>query len=78
MPEIDTPENLTVDEVTFTVRRSARRRTIGITIPREGPPIVALPVRCSRRRAEEAVRGKMGWVRRKLGERGALAQLPPH
>ena len=71
-------ETLTVDGVTFALRRSARRRTIAITIPREGPPIVAVPARCSRRRAEEAVRGKLAWVRRKLGERVALAQLPPH
>ncbi len=40
---------LTVDRtVTFAVRRSARRRTIGISIPREGPPVVAAPSRCSR------------------------------
>lgn len=78
MSDVEAPETLTVDEVTFAVRRSARRRTIGITIPREGLPIVALPARCSRRRAEEAVVSKLGWVRRKLGERLALAQLPPH
>jgi hypothetical protein len=74
----ETPETLTVAEVTFALRRSARRRTIGITIPREGPPVVALPARCSRRAAEAAVRGKLAWVRRKLGERDARAQLPPH
>ena len=74
----ETRDTLTVAEVTFALRRSARRRTIGITIPREGPPVVALPARCSRRAAEAAVRGKLAWVRRKLGERSALAQLPPH
>ena len=71
-------ENLTVDEVTFAVRRSARRRTIGISIPPEGAPVVAAPSRCSRPTLEAAVRGKLAWVRRKLGERDALAQLPPH
>lgn len=71
-------ETLTVEEVTFAVRRSARRRTIGISIPREGAPVVAAPSRCSRPTVEAAVRGKLAWVRRKLGERDGLAQLPPH
>ncbi len=71
-------ETLIVDDVTFAVRRSARRRTIGISIPREGLPVVAAPPRCSRRTLEAALRGKLPWVRRKLGERDALAQLPPH
>jgi hypothetical protein len=74
----ETPETLTVADLTFALRRSARRRTIGITIPREGLPVVALPARCSRRVAAAAVRGKLAWVRRKLGERDALAQLAPH
>ena len=68
-------ETLTVDEVTFAVRRSARRRTIGISIPRQGAPVVAVPARCSRRMVESAVRGKLAWVRRKLGERDALAHF---
>ena len=74
----ETPETLTCDEVTFALRRSARRRTIGISIPREGPPVVAVPSRCPRKTAESAVRGKLAWVRRKLRSREALAQLPPH
>jgi len=72
------PETLVVEDVTFALRRSARRRTIGISIPREGPPVVAVPARCSRRTAEAAVRGKLAWVRRKLGDRDARAELPPH
>ena len=72
------PETLTVEDVTFALRRSSRRRTIGISIPREGPPVVAVPSRCSRRTAQAAVRSKLAWVRRKLRSRDALAQLPPH
>jgi predicted metal-dependent hydrolase len=71
------PETLTVEDVTFALRRSARRRTIGISIPREGPPVVAVPARCSRRAAQAAVHGKLAWVRRKLAERDARTQLPP-
>ena len=77
MTESET-QTLVIDDLTFALRRSARRRTIGITIPREGPPVVAVPARCSQRRAVEAVRGKLGWVRRKLGEREARAPLAPH
>jgi len=72
------PETLTVEDVTFALRRSPRRRTIGISIPREGPPVVAVPARCSRRAAQAAVQSKLAWVRRKLGERDAGAKLPPH
>ena len=72
------PETLTVEDVTFALRRSVRRHTIGISIPREGPPVVAVPARCSRRAAQAAVRSKLAWVRRKLRSRDALAQLPPH
>jgi hypothetical protein len=73
----ETPETLTVADLTFALRRSARRRTIGITIPREGLPVVALPARCSRRAAEAAVRGKLAWVRRGGGGGGPGPPPPP-
>jgi predicted metal-dependent hydrolase len=71
-PRLDT---LVVDDVAFDVRWSRRRRTIGISIPREGAPRLAAPVGCRRATLEIAVRAKLPWVRRKLGERAALAQL---
>ena len=71
-PRLDT---LVVDDVAFDVRWSRRRRTIGISIPREGAPRLAAPVGCRRATLETAVRAKLPWVRRKLGERAALAQL---
>ena len=75
MPPVQ--DTLTIDEVSFAVRWSRKRRTIGITIPRQGAPVVAAPVGCRRSVLEDAVRGKLPWVRRKLGERGALPQLAP-
>jgi predicted metal-dependent hydrolase len=66
-----------VDDVAFDVRWSRRRRTIGISIPREGPPLVAVPVGCRRATLETAVRAKLPWVRRKLGERAARPELVP-
>ena len=61
------------------MRWSRRRRTIGISIPREGAPRLAAPVGCRRATLETAVRAKLPWVRRKLGERAALHKAsPPH
>jgi predicted metal-dependent hydrolase len=63
-------DSLTCDGVTFAVRWSRRRRTIGISIDRAGVLAVAAPVGCSARRLEKIVRGKLPWVRRKLEEMG--------
>lgn len=71
------PDTLTIDGLLFTVRWSHRRHTIGIGIPPQGPPTLAAPAGCRRATIEAAVRGKMPWVRRKLGERDALPQLAP-
>ena len=73
-PRLDT---LLVDDVAFDVRWSRRRRTIGISIPREGAPRLAAPVGCRRGTLETAVRAKLPWVRRKLAERAARPELVP-
>ena len=69
-------ESLTVDGLRFAVRWSARRRSIGITVKRDGELVVAAPVRTSARRLEEVVRAKLPWVRRKLAEFDALGPPP--
>jgi hypothetical protein len=70
-------DTLTVDDVVFALRWSRRRQTIGISIPRQGAPLVAAPVGCRRAVLERAVRGKLAWVRRTRGARAAHPQLPP-
>ncbi len=67
-------DTLTVDDLTFAVRRSARRRTIAIAVGHDGSLSVAAPTRCSLRSIEEAVCTRLPWVRRKLAE---LGELPP-
>ncbi len=67
---------LTIEELTFAVRWSSRRRTIGITVRPDGILVVAAPVGCSVRRVEAAVRAKLPWIRRKLVEMAARP-LPP-
>ena len=69
-------ESLTVDDLRFAVRWSARRRTVGITVKRDGELVVAAPLRTSARRLEDVVREKLPWVRRKLAEFEALGPPP--
>jgi len=68
--------SLTVDDLSFAVRWSRRRRTVGITVKRDGGLVVAAPVRTSTRKLEQAVRAKLPWVRRKLAEFEALGPPP--
>jgi len=69
-------ESLTVDDLRFSVRWSTRRRTVGITVKRDGELILAAPSRTSARRLEAVVREKLPWVRRKLAEFEALGPPP--
>jgi predicted metal-dependent hydrolase len=69
-------DSIVVDDLRFTVRRSARRRTIGITVKRDGELVVAAPDRASERRLESVVREKLPWVRRKLAEFAAMGPPP--
>ncbi|MGE5228121.1 MAG: M48 family metallopeptidase [Deltaproteobacteria bacterium] len=72
-PPID---SLTVDGLRFAVRWSTRRRTVGITVRRDGELVIAAPARTSARRLEAVVREKSPWVRRKLAEFAALGPPP--
>ena len=69
-------ESLMVDDLRFSVRWSARRRTVGITVKRDGELILAAPSRTSASRLEAVVREKLPWVRRKLAEFEALGPPP--
>ena len=70
-------EALAVDGLVFAVRWSRRRRTIGISVAREGGLRVLAPAGVSARKLESAVRDKLPWVRRKLAEFDALGPPPP-
>ncbi len=69
-------ESLTVDGLTFAVRWSRRRRTVGITVARDGRLVVAAPAGVPARKLEGFVRAKLPWVRRKLDEFEALGPAP--
>ena len=70
-------ESLTIDDLVFAVRWSRRRRTIGISVAREGKLRVLAPAGVSARKLESAVRAKLPWVRRKIAELEALGPPPP-
>jgi predicted metal-dependent hydrolase len=70
-------ESLRVDDLVFAVRWSRRRRTIGISVAREGGLRVLTPSGVSARRLESTVRARLPWVRRKLAEFEALGPPPP-
>ena len=71
------PDQLIVDELSFELRWSRRRRTIGITVERDGRLRVAAPAGSRTRRVEAAVRAKLPWVRRKLAEFAAMGPPKP-
>lgn len=62
------PDSLVVDDMTFAVRWSDRRATVGITVARDGLPRVAAPRGLPSRSLEVVLRAKLPWVRRKLEE----------
>ena len=70
-------DSLTLEEFVFAVRWSRRRKTIGISVARGGALALAVPVGCSRRRLETAVRAKLPWVRVKLAELDQLGEPQP-
>ena len=70
-------DSLTLEGFVFAVRWSRRRRTIGISVARGGALALAVPVGCSRRRLEAAVRAMLPWVRGKLAELDQLGEPQP-
>src|SRR5690242_11132503 len=70
-------ETLKIEGLNFNVQRSARRRTIGITVEREGDLSIAIPERADMAQVEKTVRGKLFWVFTKLAEKALLFQPTP-
>lgn len=68
---------LTIGDLTFTLRYSERRRTVGVTVDRAGDLFVTAPVDCPRGRIEELVRAKAFWVYTKLALKEKLFRPTP-
>lgn len=67
---------LTVDDLRFEVRRSARRKSVQITVERDGELVLSAPDECSIRVMERFVREKRFWIYTKLAEKDALSVAP--
>ena len=55
-------EHLHIEDLEFTVRRSERRTSIGITLERDGSLILSAPTACPHQRMESAVRSRLFWI----------------
>jgi predicted metal-dependent hydrolase len=65
-------ETLTVGNLAYRIRRSAKRRTVGITIDRDGSLVMDAPVGCSQQIVERIGQEKALWVHTKLAQRELL------
>jgi predicted metal-dependent hydrolase len=66
------PETLSIDDLTFALKRSRRRKTLGITIERDGELVLTAPEGISVEEIERLTRQKGLWIYRKLAEREFL------
>lgn len=71
------PDQLVLDELVFSVRPSTRRRTVGITVDRDGSLLLHVPKGVPWDRVEDWVHGKRHWVRDKLADKDVLLSRQP-
>lgn len=68
------PERLVVDNLVFDVRRSARRKTLEITVDRSGELIIAAPLGVGDDALAAFVKDKKFWLFTKMAEKDARQQ----
>lgn len=71
------PDRLVVDGLQFEVQRSGTRRSIGITVDRDGSLIVSAPQDCDENALAKFAHEKRMWVYRKLAEKDLLLSRRP-
>lgn len=69
---------LIVDDLTFEVRESSRRKTLEITVDRDGELIIAAPTGTEERLLRDFVIEKRLWIYRKLAEKAERRRQLPH
>ncbi len=67
---------ISVGELTFELRRSEKRKTIGISIGREGELIVSAPMDCPYEIIEHVTQEKYRWIYSKLTQKEMLFKAP--
>lgn len=68
-------ESLVIGDLNFTLRRSERRKTIGLTVERDGALILSAPVDCPSSKITSVVLGKSLWIYTKLAEKERLFKI---
>lgn len=71
-------ETLQIEGLDFEVRRSSRRKTLGLTVDRGGELVVHAPHETSKEQMERWVQTKLLWVHRKLLLKSEQAGLAHH
>jgi predicted metal-dependent hydrolase len=71
------PAHMTIGDLDFTVRESERRRTVGITIDRDGSLLLHAPAGTDPDRLASWAWSKRAWVFRKLAEKHLLLPASP-
>ena len=66
-------ETVQIDDLSFLVRRSAQRKTIGLTVERDSTLVAHLPEGVDLGTAREVIRTKQTWVYQKLATQNANA-----
>lgn len=74
---VQSPSRLQVDDLQFTVRHSARRRTMQITVERDGDLLLSAPPGVDEARLRAFVQEKRFWIYTKLAEKERLQRRVP-
>jgi len=78
MPATSTlPAQMKVGDLDFAVRQSEHRRTVGITVDRDGSLLLHAPAGTDQDRLASWAWSKRGWVFRKLAEKHLLVPASP-
>ncbi|GDY33348.1 M48 family metallopeptidase [Gandjariella thermophila] len=75
-PATTLPERITIGDLDFAVRESSARRTVGITVDRDGSLLLHAPTGCDPDVLSRWARGKRMWVYRKLADKDLLLAPP--
>ena len=70
-------DSLTVGDLCFEVRRSARRKSVQITVDRGGELVLSAPEVCPAATMERFVREKRFWIYTKLAQKELLGEEAP-
>jgi predicted metal-dependent hydrolase len=75
---VRTGDVLAVDDLRFAIHRSARRRTVQITVERNGALLLSAPPGAKEPELRRFVREKRFWIYTKLAEKDRLQRSIPH